>query len=82
MLAAGVFLLGFLIAPAVHVVAAGRDHTACGDGDGHDHKAPEPHKADQCGICQPRKSSSVPLRVPELFLFWLPDTYAVSSSSV
>jgi len=51
-LAVGLFLLGFLIAPAVHVFAAGQGHTACGDGAGHDHKAPAPHRADQCAICQ------------------------------
>jgi hypothetical protein len=52
LLAVCLFLLGFLIAPAVHVVASGHDRNACGDRAGHDHKAPGPHRADQCGICQ------------------------------
>jgi len=46
------FVLGCLVLPAGHVATAGHHDCASEHGADGDPKAPEPHKADQCAVCQ------------------------------
>jgi len=51
--AAGVFILGTIAAPALHLAALGHDeHTACSHGCRHSRSEPVKHDAEHCSICQ------------------------------
>lgn len=51
-LAVGLFLLGFLVVPAVHRAVASHHSAACASSDSGEHHPPVKHNGTHCGICQ------------------------------